>query len=56
MYLMCSNASRVLHRVLMGPCRRRVRRFPSSRLGRAVTQAAAKGTRGLDGRGHREVL
>ena len=45
MYLLCSNALRVLHRVLTGPWRRPVSRVPSSRLGGAVSEAAANGTR-----------
>ena len=45
MYLLCFNASRVSHRVLTGRFYRRCRIYPSSRHGRAVTEAAGKGTR-----------
>ena len=49
MYLLCWNASRVLHRtwswMAMGTSRRRVCWFPSSRHGCAVTEAAVEGTR-----------
>ena len=40
MYLLCWNASRVLHRTWMGTSRRRVCWFPSGRHGCAVTEAA----------------
>ena len=45
MYLLCWNASRVLHRVLTGSRRRRVCVTPSGRHGCAVTEAAVEGTR-----------
>ena len=45
MYLLFSNALRVLHRVLTGPRRRRMSEDPSSRHGFAVLEAAEKGTR-----------
>ena len=55
MYLLCSNASRVLHRTWTGARTRHVCEHPSSRHGHAVPQPAAKGTRGSDGRGHLAV-
>ena len=45
MYRLCFNASRILHRVLMGSRRRRVSVTPSSRHGHAVAEAAVAGTR-----------
>ena len=45
MYLLCWNASRVLHRVLTGSRRRRVCVTPSGRHGCAVAEAAVEGTR-----------
>ena len=45
MYLLCSNALRDSHRVLTGTWRRRVTMCPSSRHGRAVSEAAVEGTR-----------
>ena len=45
MYLLTSNALRVLHRVSKGPWRRRASRDPSSRRGHAVPEAAVEGTR-----------
>lgn len=39
MYRLCLNASSFAHRGLTGPWRRRVTRDPSSRHGRAVTEA-----------------
>ena len=56
MYLPRSNALRVLHAVWMGPCARRVRRVPSNRHGRAVTESAVRGTCAKASRGHFEVL
>ena len=55
MYLLWFNASRVSYRVLTGPWRRRVRRDPSSRHGRAVTEAAVAGTARESVSVHREV-
>ena len=55
MYLLCSNASRISHRVLTGSRRQRVCVTPSSRHGCAVPEAAAKGTRAWTALGHREV-
>ena len=55
MYLLSENALRVLHRVLTGPWRRRVRRDPSSQHGRAVTESTVEGTRAWTALGHREV-
>ena len=45
MYLLCWNASRVLHRTWKGTRRRRGTVCPSSRHGRGVSEAAVKGTR-----------
>ena len=55
MYRLCSNASRVLHRIWMGARTRRVCEHPSSRHGRAVSEAAVEGTRAWTALGHREV-
>ena len=54
MYLLCQNASRDSHRVLTGPWRRRVRRDPSSRHGRALAEAAMDGTRVQSAPRHRK--
>ena len=59
MYLLCSQRftrfASAIHRTWTGARTRHVCEHPSSRHGHAVPQSAAKGTRGFDGRGHREV-
>ena len=55
MYLPSSGASSDSIRVWMGPWRRRVRRDPSIRHGRTVSEAAVGGTRAWTALGHREV-
>ena len=55
MYLLCFNASRVLHRVLTGRCAQCVRTYPSNRLGRALPHAAMEGTRVQSAPRHREA-
>ena len=45
MYLLCFNASRVLHRTKTGRRRRSVSVYPSSRHGHALPEAAVEGTR-----------
>jgi len=55
MGLLCSNASRDSIRVFAGRCVQCVRTYPSSRLGRALTEAAMEGTRAWTALGHREV-
>ena len=55
MYLPRSNALRVLHRVWMGARTRRVCEHPSSRHGRAVSEAAVEGTRAWTALGHRYI-
>ena len=54
MYPLCFNALRVLHWVLMGALRRRVRRRPSNRHGHAVSEAAVAGTRAQTSRSRHE--
>ena len=54
MYLLTSNASRVSNRVWMGTRRRRVSVCPSGWHGRAVAEAAMKGTRAWTALDHRE--
>ena len=55
MYLLCFNASRVLHRTWMGSRRRCACVTPSSRHGRAVPEAAVEGTCVQSVARHREV-
>ena len=54
MYRLCSNASRVLHRVFVGRFCTRYRIYPSDRHGCAVSEAAVDGTRGWTAFGHLE--
>ena len=55
MYLPRFNASRVSHQTWTGRCAHCVRTYPSSRHGRAVSEAAMEGTRAWTALGHREV-